>query len=275
VTIVFKKPPLLELISELRWGPPTLGLSPSGNGPVSMVAGGQPLQFTLTSAYDAFFMRFGVEAHRLGFTIQERVVPHNTVLMPYQTVWRWMRRDNPGLFLQLGVGVFTVNGSPPTYSHWDNFSSTVKDGVDGLLAAFEDYPGGRPTVFGQTLLRYIDLFDGESVRDTPPLGFLSDVMGMKIGIPESISKFASAEGRILPQLSLQIPIDQGILSLMFGYGVAAGRTGHVFDSTVTRSADVELDSQSVVDSFAASHAITNEIFMSLTRPLHDEMEPFE
>ncbi|WP_321964200.1 TIGR04255 family protein [Paraburkholderia sp. J7] len=276
MTIVFKNPPLVELMAELRWGAPTVGLMPGGSGMFAFPAGGNPqqLQIAFASSYEAFFMRFAVEAHKMGFTIQERIVPPNTALMPFQTVWRWKKPDVDALFLQLGVGVFTVNGGPPAYTHWDDqFVTTVQDGVRGLIAAIETYPEPRPTAFGQTLLRYIDLFDSESVKDSPPLAFFRDVMGLKIDLPDTISKFAT--DNVLPHLGLQVPISDGVMSLTFTHGVVAGRSGHVFDSTVTRNAEVPFDAAAVAENFTASHAITNEMFMALTKPLHGEMEPIK
>lgn len=241
----------------------------SGNGQ-------QPqLQLAFATSYDAFFMRFAVEAHKLGFTIQERIAPPNSVLMPFQTVWRWRKPDVDGLFLQLGGGVFTVNGGPPTYSHWGNFVTTVQEGVAGLLAALDTYPEPRPTAFAQTLLRYIDLFDTETSKVKAPLDFLRDVMGLKIDLPDVILNRASGEGEVIPQLSLQVPIKNGVMTLTFAHGVVNGRSGHIFDSTVTSNGEVSLDTKAVVESYTASHAITNEIFMALTKPLHDEMEPSE
>jgi uncharacterized protein (TIGR04255 family) len=281
VTTVFQKPPLVELIAELRWGAPIFGIVPGGAGgfafqtPIGPDGQPQAVEFAIAATYDSFFMRFAVEAYRLGFTIQERVAPPNSILMPYQTVWRWRKPDVDGLFLQLGAGVFTVNGGPPGYSHWGNFVSTVQLGVAGLLAALDSYPGARPTSFSQTLLRYIDLFDGQLAKNKPPLQFFHEVMGLKIELPEVVSKLASTNGVVIPMLNLQIPIKDGTLTVTFGNGVVKGQNGHIFDSTVVRNVAVALASDAVAESFTASHAVTNELFMALTKPLHEEMEPLK
>ncbi|MDN7604923.1 TIGR04255 family protein [Burkholderia gladioli] len=280
MTIVFKKPPLVELIAELRWGAPTFGLTPGGMGafafPAEVGEQGQPqLQFAYATLFDSFFMRFAVEAHKMGFTIQERVIPPNAILMPYQTVWRWKKPDVPGLLLQLGSGVFTVNGGPPAYSHWDTFVPIVQEGVAGLLTALEAHPQPRPTAFSHTLLRYIDLFDSEIAAKKTPLDFFRDVLGLKIELPETMLKFQSGDQPIIPQLNLQTPLVDGVANFMFAYGIIGGRSGHILDTTVTRTTEVPLNANSVAESFTASHAITNEVFMGLTKPLHAEMEPSE
>lgn len=236
---------------------------------------GQPpqLQVTFAPMYDAFFMNFAVQAHRMGFTTQERTVPSEAAMMPYQTVWRWKKPDVEGLFLQLGPGVFTVNGAPPTYSDWDGFLPTVKEGVAGLLQVLDSYPAGRPTSFNQTLLRYIDLFDYDSIKSKPPLEFFRDVMGLKIELPGAISDLAVSGEPILPTLNVTIPLEDGAMQLTFANGTVGGRPGHIFDTTVVRNADVPLDADAVTKSFTASHEITNRSFMALTAPLHAEMEP--
>jgi len=280
VTTVFKKPPLVELIAELRWGAPTLGIVPGSLGPVAIPTPAGPdgkpqaIQFSMAGAYDAFFMHFGAQAHKMGFTVQERIVPPNAFLMPYQTVWRWRKPDVNGLFLQLGAGVFTINGGPPDYTHWGEFLPTVKEGVAGLLDALNTYPGGRPSNFNQTLLRYIDLFADDTAK-LPPLDFLRDVMGLKIQLPDVISELPREGRDVIPHLTFAVPVKDGAVQLLFSHGTVAGRTGHIFDSTVVRNAEVALSSDAVAESFTESHATTNKIFMALTKPLHAAMEAVE
>ncbi|WP_087723433.1 TIGR04255 family protein [Pandoraea sp. PE-S2T-3] len=271
MTTVFKHPPLVELIAEVRFGPPLMGLGSGGGQAIVQGADGQPMQFAFVASYESFFMRFAVEAHRLGFTIQERVLPPNAVVVPYQTVWRWKKPEIENLYLQLGMGVFTVNGAPPTYESWDTFLPTVEEGVKGLIASFESFPGEAPKCFSQTHLRYIDLFNSERVKDMAPLDFLGNVMGLRIQLPEVVDKLVG-HGAVKPHLNFQIPTEDGHILLTFGDGVVGGRRGHIFDSTVTRNGEIPLTHEAVVKCFGESHKVTNDLFMSMTKPLHDEME---
>lgn len=263
-------------MAEIRWGEPTLGLVPGTPAFAMPVLGadGKPkqIQFAIASSFDSFFMRFAVEAHKLGFTVQERIVPPNAVLAPFQAVWRWKKPGTDGLYLQLGSNSFTVNGGPPGYSHWDEFVPTVRQGIDGLLASLEAHPT-PPKSFGETLLRYIDLFDTQAVKNMPPLEFLADVMGLKLELPGVIENLPSRAGPIQSKLDLNVPLSDGLVILSFAHGVAAGRTGQIFDSTVSRNTEVGLSSEAVVNAFSESHKITNSIFMELTKPLHESMEP--
>lgn len=258
-----------------------MGVTPGTTGafaiPPGAVQVGQAAAFQVSfaNAYEEFYSRFNVEAAKRGFTLQERIVPPNAMTAPFQTVLRWRRPETAGLFFQLGMGVFTINGSPPSYSHWDEFVPTVRDGIEGLLAALDSYPGGRPQSFNQTHLRYIDLFDEKLAKGHLALSFFSEIMGLNIGIPRIIEEISNNPKLITPFLNLSIPIDGGITQLVFGNGVVGGKQGFILDSTVTRTTEIEPSIEASVKALTDSHAITNQIFMALTKPLHETMEPLK
>lgn len=272
---VFEAPPIVELIAEVRWGDPSIGFATNAIAQIGTNQNpAQPVNVRAIQDFEPFFMRFTVEAHRMGFTTQERVAPADSIVMPYQVIWRWRKPDSPASpIIQLGIGVFTVNGGPPNYEHWDGFSSTLRDGLDSLVLALDTYPGGVPAEITQTALRYIDRFDKELMGDMTSLQFMHDALGLRIDVPDVILGCALDAQKIEPMLRLTVPIEAGELALFFSKGVAAGKEGLIMDTTVVKSSPASVNTEALMQAFSQSHDITNKIFITLTKAIHDRMRP--
>lgn len=274
VTITFAKPPLIELMAEVRWGMPTIPLAPTGAiGAVPIpILPGQPIQFTASGSYDPFFLEFAKRVRELGFTVQERTVPANVVVPPYKAVWRWRNPDSPGITLQLGSGVFTINGAPPDYVKWADFVGTVGDTLDALIASLPTYPQ-PPQRFTQLLMRYVDLFDEQLTGGRTHSEFLNDVLGINVVLPRVMTEQARPEADISASLQVAMPVDGGTANFVFAQGIVAGRSGFILDSTVTVDQEIALERPLVVENFTRAHDILNSIFIGMTEPIHKKMEP--
>nr|WP_175799555.1 TIGR04255 family protein [Burkholderia anthina] len=272
--MTFAKPPLVELMAEVRWGIPTIPLGQSGGTsafPIPIVPG-QPVQFTASGAYDSFFAEFAKRVRELGFTIQERTVPANMVVPPFKAVWRWQNPDAPGTMLQLGAGVFTINGAPPTYIKWADFVGTVSSALDALLGAMPTYPE-PPEKFSQLLMRYVDLFDEHLAEGKKHAEFLRDVLGVNVVLPKAMTEQARPESDIAPSLSVAMPVEGGSANFVFTPGIVSGKSGFILDSTITADRELSIDRDVVVENFTRAHDILNSIFVGMTAPIHRLMEP--
>src|SRR5437868_4412920 len=100
----FESPPLIEIVAELRWGLPEIGLP---NEPQVL----QNLSFGVgpSTRLEELFMRFGAKAAAHGYTTFERIVPPGFPLLPFQPVYRYRKasEDQATTLYQLGAGVFT------------------------------------------------------------------------------------------------------------------------------------------------------------------------
>lgn len=274
MTITFEKPPLIELMAEVRWGIPTIPLVQSGAVgafPIPILAG-QPVQFTTSGSFEPFFAEFAKHVRELGFTLQERTVPANVVVPPYKSVWRWRNPDSPGTTLQLGSGVFTINGAPPAYVKWADFVGTVGETLDALITSLPTYPQ-PPQHFTQLLMRYVDLFDEQLTEGKKPSEFLRDVLGVEVVLPKVMKDQARSEEDIAASLQIGMPVDGGTANFVFAQGIVAGRSGFILDSTVTVDREIAIERQQVVENFTRAHDILNPIFIEMTKPIHQKMEP--
>jgi len=221
--------------------------------------------------YESFFMKFGGLIQAKGFVIQEKTISNEEVAMPYQVVWRWKKPDSTSPIIQLGIGVLTINGSPPDYTNWDSFSQTIKPVIEALIESFDTCPDGKPETSSQTLLRYIDRFDSNLTNDVGALRFMNDILDIQLNLPDAITKKSSAPEAISPMLRLNVPIENGDLSLIFANAVVSGKQGFLLDTTAANNASHPFDVDSLYNALDASHTITNSVFMDLTKKIHTAM----
>jgi uncharacterized protein (TIGR04255 family) len=257
--------PIVELIAELRWQHAALGAeSGQATAPQGMILGPQ------TSGLEEFFMRFGVAAAQIHHRNIERLVPSGFPLLPHQPVYRF--RPDPGLggsvssIYQVGPGLFTANAVPP-YESWKSFEPIVRDGVTALLGARTSAESGL--AFSGITLRYIDIFDQSFTqgRDLPT--FLSEVMGISIGLPAVLSKHIAPGASYKPVLRLSIPMaDESVIDMGIGEGAAGGRPGFVMQTAISTNKSVEASADAVMESFNRFHAVIHNVFVELVRPLH-------
>lgn len=276
MTKTFAKPPLVELMAEVRWGLPTMPAIQPGASipPAAQAFAAQSIQFTTSTVYEAFFEEFAKRVRELGFTIRERTVPANMIAPLYKAVWRWRNPDAPGTTLQLGPGVFTINGAPPAYIRWADFVGTVSSTLDALIDSLGAYPHPLEH-FSQLLMRYVDLFDEHLTEGKKHSEFLRDVLGVKVVLPKVMTEQARPEADITPSLSVAMPVEGGSANFVFTSGVLTGRSGFILDSTVTVDQELPLQRGPVVENLTRAHDILNSIFVGITAPIHHQMEPTE
>jgi uncharacterized protein (TIGR04255 family) len=265
--IVFKQPPLVEIIADVRWDIP-------GVPGVPEQLMGAPLPVPDASAHEIHFMNFASKAGAKGFGLVERVIPPGFPLFAHQAAFRY--RNTTGVsgapLFQLGPGIFSINIVPP-YKSWKSFIPFVDLGLDLLLDSRSPEDKGRP--FSSVRLRYIDAF-GENLRQgKSTVAFLSENLGVKIQLPESVTKFCTDAKAMKPTLSVVMPIEKGTLELKITEGWVRNVRSLVMDTSVLFKGPLGPDKQVLRSALDAAHTIIHDSFVGMTSSLHELMDPEE
>jgi len=267
MSLTFSKPPLVEIVVELRWIP------------TKAVEGQQTLTptvsipFLQSSKLDEFFLRIGVQLHQYGYTVVERLMPPGFAVSQ-QPVYRYRKGIDPApVLFQAGDGIFSIHAVPP-YHSWEGFQPVVEQGLKALLEAREDSQKQVP--FGRVSLRYIDAFTEELRAGLSAPDFISKVLGVSVGMPPVLVHLLKQGAS--PQLGLQIGIPSAggtLLSLNLGEASVNGKPAVVMDTTLARTEETAPELGHIRDVLLSGYQIMHTLFLDLTRPIHELMKPSE
>jgi uncharacterized protein (TIGR04255 family) len=263
----FGKPPLVELIVELRWAAPPIVLPAGG------AAGMLPGSVVASTGYEELFMRFGARAAAEGYSGFERLVPPGFPLVPFQPVYRYRKTTpEPGTTLyQLGVGLFSANITPP-YKSWQAFRPIVEKGVAILLECREG--SEKDSAFDMASLRYIDAFKPDLTQGRGAFRFLTEVLGFTVKLPEAIQRQTAPDVAIRPVLQFSIPLKTGLLmNLNVGEGTADGQEAVITDTSVLAGKEVPAGLATVMIALDSAHDAIHETFLGITQNIYELMEP--
>ena len=265
--IEFEKPPLVELIAEVRWGTPSY---PSANFP----PGFSPNLMISPDQNDEFFKRFGTKAATLGFSRSESLIPLNFPAMPFQPIFRYPQVSSSGgtNVYQVGKGIFSAHATPP-YRSWKNFSPIVKEGVKILLECRLENEKDLP--FNVLNLRYIDAFTHSLTQDCKTIEFVSKILGFGIKIPDAILNHAADTDGIIPFIQLTVPTSYGLIHVVIAEGRVNNEPSIICDTTISRTDITDPSLENVMKTFDSIHDLMREIFLGLTEPIHNLMKPKE
>jgi len=269
MSVTFANAPLVEIVTELRWIPPQ---------PVSIPAqsGAATLQFSFFggSRQDEFFMRLGGKLHQLGFQAVERLVPPGFVTLLYQPIYRYKQAaEQSPVQYQAGTGLFSAHGIPP-YHSWEEFVPFVKNGIVALLESRDSKE--KETQFATISLRYIDAFRRELTQGRSGPAFMADVLGIRVLLPDFLTKFGRSGSA--PQYTLQfiLPIaDDTTLNISLAEGQVHGADAIVMDTTVSCTRGIFPQLAEVMKVLNSAHEVIHEMFVKLTEPIHGLMQPTE
>ena len=264
MAVTYKNAPLVELIAELRWGPAT----------DQTQAGTQTVVFALPQSKDEeIFMQFGAAMSAAGYGRFERLIPPGTPTPYGQVAFRCRPTDakKQAPLFQLGHGVFTANALPP-YKSWEDFKPIVRIGIDSLIEAY-DLAGVERPKFRIALIRYIDAFRDDLTGGREMQRFLSDVLGIKIVLPDAILSVAADQDTIHPALQLAVSTAVGPLQLKLAEGTVGNDQAVVMETSVTVNREIGADVEAAVAALGDGRQIIHELFRGLTASIHDAMEP--
>jgi hypothetical protein len=262
MAITFERAPLLEVITELKWGaasvlPQTLLQGQSFN-----------IDLETTSKSEDFFMHFGAECSRLGLQRAERIVPHGFPLLPGNVVYRFRSGSSEhNSLLQVGPGVFTANGVPPNYS-WDGYRSFLDLGLQALLLSRSEAEAGVPFTYS---LRFLNGFGSDFRKGNSKLGFLK-TLGFTANLPNKLAEVAkdSHDAALTMRFSTNTS-DGGSVFVSITDGAKDGGLIQVIELGLTYS-KVAASRDEVLKVTDASHALIEQIFLDMTQEYHGIMK---
>ncbi len=258
----FKNSPLVEIIAEIRWDLPWVNqTSAEDTGSVVSIQ------------HEEFYMRFGGKVAAAGFERIERLVPPNFFQLPYQPVYRFRHNaeERGARLYQLGMGLFSVHATPP-YKSWAEFKPLVSAGIDALLQSRSADENSVP--FRSISLRYIDAFSNELTGERSIAEFM-DVLGFQIKIPDAIGLHASDLAKIQPLLQLTVPVAIGQLNITIADGMVNNGSAIIMDTIVSNTAEIGCSMEEIMVAFEQTHLLIHSMFVDLTKPLHEHMQPEE
>lgn len=262
MSVTYGKAPLVEIISELRWGPES---SKSSSGAAIHVSLPRPKD-------EELLMNFAMLAAQKGYGRLERVVPPGfpTVAGMVACRFRPTETDRPSPLLQVGRGVFTVNAVPPNYHSWATFSPVVRGGIDLLFDAHRRAQMPLPE-FSHALVRYVDVFDSQLTGGRSAPAFMRDVMGMRVDLPQAITSIAKSE--VEPSIEFEMPIEIGILSIKAGPGARGSERGTLLDTTILVQRQIGANADGAMQALTDARDVIHSLFAKLTESIHEAMEP--
>lgn len=259
---IYTNPPLVELISELRWGPQ------AGKAATDL------LRLQHQSKDEEVLMQFAAIAASQGYARVERLVPHGFPLPPGLVACRLRPTDvnKKSPLFQLGRGIFTVNGLPPEYRSWADFTPVIQLGVDALFRAYEQAKSPPPTI-STAVVRYIDAFKSDLTDGRSLLEFLDTVFGVGIRLPNAITGRTQDAAAVVPTLRVDVPLSIGMMTVTFGRGMRENEEAVILDTAVTVQRDIGSSAVDAVAALSEARQVIHELFRSLTKPLHEKMGP--
>lgn len=264
----FENAPLLEVIAELRWRTAQDALT-------QQLAPGLQIQFpdAVNASSEESFRRFAERMDDCGFRSSERIIPYGAFAPPGVAVERFRRRAGSAPLLQIGAGVFTANGLPPTYTHWGDFRPVLRMGVQALLDTRADAEKRIPF---ELTVRYLDGFTPDYWEGSDPGRFIDGVLGFGSSLPDSLRQHLHATRPKSASHQLNLPLrDDSSLIINVGEGNVASKGEVVLLDVSAKTANVVADLDAVMESFERNHRIIREMFFAVTEPVATLMRPTE
>jgi uncharacterized protein (TIGR04255 family) len=260
----FLNSPLVELIAEIRWetGLPKNALVMPGHG---------------LEVHEEFFNRLKELVAVHGYLSSERLSPSGYPFPLANPVWRFKkssvasapseRAKELASVLQVGAGFFSINALQP-YSTWYDFVKVLKAGVDSLL---ESEPCMKNSGYSLTL-KYLNAFGESYLESTDLRSFLEKYLDIKLNLPEAITKHSINDSSETPLLHIKTPIKIGSLNILFAEGNVRNEDSLIMENSVVVDTQFESDSAQIVEAFSHSRDVIHDVFISLTKKLHDKMK---
>ena len=228
----------------------------------------------ITPSMDAFFMQFGIQANAQGFSVIERLVPPSFPVPAGNVVYRYRHPETAtplqrSTLLQIGPGVFSCNGLPP-YKSWTEFAPSVKKGLTALLASRLESEKNLPF---QVSLRYVDAFSADYCGGDF-VSLMRDVLGFKVEVHPVFERFRAPQSQVENLLVMSMPLANGMsLSTQVGPGQSNGRQALLMNTLIATERPINPNVDELMEVLSAARNIIHDIFVAVTEPLHNYMDP--
>ena len=281
LAMTLAKAPLVEIIAELRWAPPSQSTDISASAHANIPQQFNPL---IQSSNDEvgteeFFSRFGDLAQALGFSQTERMLPVGFPMVAHQPILRFRKGiasqnvplapNTHHVLYQVGAGIFTANTTPP-YGSWKTFVSDVRNGIQALLDAREKEERDSP--FTYVSIRYLNSFEEELIGKMSVAELLEDVFKIGITLPPAIEKNIVDGGKYRPTLQLVIPLqNEAVINLAIGEGFSYGKSSIIMDATFATTSLTDANLDAVMNTLITGQSMIHKMFLDLIEPIRDRI----
>lgn len=265
MSVTYKNPPLVEIITELRWGPPAQEVR-DGNRAVFRLRG-------FNAKDEEVFMHFAAIAAQNDYSRLERLVPAGIPFPVNQVVCRFRPTDptRPSPMFQIGAGIFAANGVPP-YRSWETFVPEVRRGV-GMLFESHDRAGLPKPPIAQALVRYIDVFQHDLTIGKDPSEFTRDVLGLRVELPKGVTDLVIDRDRTNVSTQIEMPIALGAMKISIGPTFKGNERGVMLDTSVLVTRDIGPDVDRAIGVLTEARGVVHNMFQSMTERIRAEMQP--
>jgi len=267
MSLTFARAPLVEIVVELRWISAKVIVGEQTLTPTV------PIPFMQSSKLDEFFMRVGIQLHQHGYTVVERLMPPGFAISQ-QPVYRYRKGIDPSpVLFQAGDGIFSIHAVPP-YHSWEQFQPLVEQGINALLVARDDSQKNLP--FARVSLRYIDAFGEELRGGLSAADFISKILGISISMPRALGELLKDGSS--PDYGLQVGIPSAggtVLNLNIAEASVNGKPAVLMDTTYACTQETAPEFVKIRDVLIDGYATIHKLFLELTRPIHELMQPSE
>lgn len=242
-----KKPPLVEVIVEVRWelekGPhPETKVDPH----YKLLPGKLSDKFSGEYPYHE--------------ELPQASIPDE--ISPYIVKHRFRCQKDQWPLVQLGPGILTVNHTKK-YTTFNEFRPLAVSAVDTL---FEVYPDPDNLRISSLLLRYIDAKEFDYGKDDVA-SFLRDKMGIPVEFPEKLFKTTGVDS--VPRSfawssSFSCNKPKGLATLKFATGTSNGKPALIWEQIVQSAHDDFPGMPRAFESWITdAHEVTESWFLSL------------
>ncbi len=260
---MFRQPPLVEVVIDLRWmaGPSTIQAASAS--PAVIIGGAEDTYFEMLQA--------GLARH--GFTRSERLVPLGVPLQSQQVAYRWKQERPFSTVVSAGSGLLAVSARPP-YAGWHWFANAVRWLPDLLRESLPEAEQVRG--LSRVSLGYINAFDDRLRQGKTPTEFIRDVLGFNAALPPAYAHLGTGSNVDAFSLSTELSTDQGmVVSTSVAQAMHAGSPA-AFLALGARTPDGEVVPHGdVLPRLDELHERLDDLFRQMTVAVQELMEPFE
>lgn len=250
----FVNPPLIELIIELRWLP-----SAGGDMNAALIK------------HEELFKLYADKISEEGYTQFERLIPSGFPVMVNQPVCRYKKKasDKDTTLYQLGLGIFSINVTPP-YISWKVFKPVVEKGIKLFLESCSEIKLNDQEFINIVNMRYINAFQDNLTKGESLYKFINETLGINIGLPNVLKELVSSQDEIKPFLRLSIPLksEHQEMTLGLGEGLLNNNRAIIMDIIVSTTKNISSDTNEIIIVLEMAQANIHNTFMKLTEKLH-------
>lgn len=200
----------------------------------------------------------------LGFKRAESLLPYGARMMAYRPVSRIHSNSKPGLYYEIGPGIFSAHTTEPL-QHGDEFSAMVREGMKAVLAHRDWRSKDQP--FPYITVRVVEAFKEPWVQEQDLDDFLKHALGIHVGLPPGIAKHVRPGYRYKPMLQLQIySVDNRELKISADLGQLDDQLAYLLDTTVTTDDRDTQGLDAVMLAVNQSYAIIRDMFAEIPAP---------